>query len=119
MKSQRDLSCNHQASSWFMAQDSFPVVHRWTRLTLVSDFLLLCFIVADANAAVQRAGGYDGLSDTDGQTSDGLGVEGLGQKVKICRFLLRAKRSNSALKKYISKVAVLKCNFLDKAVAIM
>ena len=44
---------------------------------------LLCLIVPDADRAVERAGGYKGFANADGQTSDGVGVEGLGQELKM------------------------------------
>lgn len=47
------------------------------------------------HAAVQRAGGYDGLPDADGQTSDGLRVKGLGQEVQIYSFLLMGNHTIS------------------------
>lgn len=45
--------------------------------------VLLCLVVPDADRAVQRAGGYEGLAYADGQPSDGAGVEGLGQELKV------------------------------------
>ena len=45
--------------------------------------VLLCLVVPDADRVVQRAGGYKRLPNADRHTSDGHGVEGLGQELKM------------------------------------
>ena len=65
---------------------------------------LLGLKVPYSHRTVQGAGGHKGFTDTDGQASDGLGVEGVGQELKMCLLPLvdNVHRCKSGQKKTLN-----------------